>query len=217
MFSTASEWTMSFSRRVFLRWTAFFSAALAVTRRNAAAHPWSSTQPATQAAVLPGLDATALGPLAHAVLPAELGLARIERETLAFAKWIAGYREGEELLHPYGSERLGKTGPSPAAKWIEQLRALSTAAETTHKRPFATLTVEQRAALVQQALAGIQFNARVPAPIAAPHVALGLLAHFLESPDATNLAYNRIIDPKQCRPLANSPKEPVSLQRGGRA
>ncbi len=208
---------MSLPRRVFLRWSAFAAATVAVARRSARAQ----AKPATGASELKGLDAKALVPLAEAVLPAELGAARTARAATLFAKWIAGYREGEELLHPYGSERLGTTGPSPAAKWTEQMRALASAAETIHRRPFAVLSVEQRTTLVQQALTGIQFTARVPAPIAAPHVAIALLAHFLESTDATNLAYSKIIDAKQCRPLASSPNEPVALQRaagrGGRA
>jgi len=48
-------------------------------------------------------------------------------------------------------------------------------------------------------------------------VAIALLSHFLASPSATNLAYDRVIDPNQCRPLAASPLEPVALRRGGRA
>ena len=208
---------MSLTRRVFIRWSALVTAALALARRTAQAQVKS----AAPAAELKGLEAAALVPLAEAVLPAELGAARTARTATLFARWIAGFREGEELLHPYGSERLGKTGPSPAAKWTEQLRALASAAEATHKRPFAVLSIAQRTALVQQALASVQITARVPAPIAAPHVAIALLAHFLESTDATNLAYNRIIDPKQCRPLAKSPNEPIALQRaasrGGRA
>ena len=162
-----------------------------------------------------GLEGNALVPLAHVVLPAELGVARIDRAAVEFSKWIAGYREGEETLHPYGSERLGKTGPSPAAKWTQQLRDLSTAAETKYKKPFSALQDIQRADLVREALAGVQVNARVPAPIAAPHVALALLAHFLNSPEATNLAYNKTIDAKQCRPLAKSSSEPVALQKAG--
>ena len=208
---------MGLTRRVFLRWSALATAALAFARRSARAQA-KSTAPAAE---LKGLDATTLVPLAEAVLPAELGAARTARAAMLFSRWIAGYREGEELLHPYGSERLGTTGPSPAAKWTEQMRALASAAETAHRRPFAALSVAQRTTLVQQALTGIQFTARVPAPIAAPHLAIALLAHFLESTDATNLAYSKIIDPKQCRPLASSPNEPVALKRaagrGGRA
>jgi len=211
---------LKLTRRLFLRWSALASAALAITRRRARAQSKPSapiTGAATSSAApqgqLTGLDAKALLPLAQAILPSELGAARIERANAAFAQWIAGYREGEELLHPYGSERIGATGPSPAVKWATQLAALDDAARGAHGKPFRELPVADRAALVQQALAGVQFAARVPAPIAAPHVALGLLAHFLGSADATNLAYNKVIDPRKCRPLTTSPREPVALQR----
>jgi hypothetical protein len=205
---------MNLTRRVFLRWSALASAALGVMRRRGYAQSKPGVQPPGE---LKGLEAKALLPLAHAVLPSELGAARIERATGAFAHWIAGYRENEELIHPYGSERIGATGPSPAGKWATQLTELNAAARAAHQRTFQELPVADRTALVQQALAGVPFNPRVPAPIAAPHIALGLLAHFLDSPDATNLAYDKVIDPKQCRPLATSPREPVALQRGGRA
>ena len=202
---------MSLTRRVFLHWSAIASAALTVARRTAQ----SQAKSTARGADIPGLEAKVLLPLAQVVLPAELGAARIERATIAFSTWIAGYREGEELLHPYGSERIGKTGPSPAPKWIAQLHDLSTAAESKYKKPFGALQEIQRADVLRDALAGVQFNARVPAPIAAPHVAVALVAHFLESTEAKNLAYEKVIDAKTCRPLATSPNEPVALQRAG--
>ncbi len=217
---------MRFTRRVFVRMTAALATMVAAARRAAHAGgaaegaPGSSAPLAAsgqaQAAEIRGLEARALRPLADVVLPAELGAARIERATAAFARWIAGYREGEELLHPYGSERIGTTGPSPAAGWAAQLVALDAAARATHGSAFASLTVEQRTAVVTDALSRVPYGARVPAPLAAPHVSLALVAHFLESSDAVNLAYGRVIDPRQCRPLAASPREPVAIGRGGR-
>jgi hypothetical protein len=208
---------MSLTRRVFLRWSAITSAAFAFARRGAGAQAKPAvTQAPKQPGALKWLDVPSLLPIAYVVLPAELGIPRIEKATIAFSRWIANYREGEELLHPYGSERISKTGPSPVAKWAEQIRALDESAATkgTHRLPFASHTLADRTAILSEALAGVQFNARVPSPIAAPHVALALLAHFLDSPDATNLAYEKVINAKQCRPLADSPKEPVALQRG---
>lgn len=210
---------MELTRRVFVRWSTFASAALAFARRGAGAQ---STPTAKQPGALKWLDVQSLLPIAYVMLPAELGAPRIERATVEFAKWIANYRENEELLHPYGSERISKTGPSPAVKWAEQVRALNEAAAANdpHAHGFTFQSVADRTALLGAALAEVQFSARVPSPAAAPHVALALLAHFLDSPDATNLAYSKVINAKQCRPLADSPKEPVALQRaarGGRA
>mgnify|MGYP003334866711 CR=1 FL=1 len=163
-----------------------------------------------------GIDQARLLPLAQAVLPGELGPAMTERAAGEFARWIAGYRAGEETLHPYGSERLGATGASPVAAWTAQLTALDTAAQARHSHPFRDVSVADRRALVEGALATVQVGARPPAVAAAPHVAIALLAHFLESKDAANLAYGRVIDAKQCRPLADSPKMPVPLRRAAR-
>jgi hypothetical protein len=207
---------MTFTRRVFLRWSAITSAALgAIPMFRRRAHGQGRTGTAARESV--GLEVAKLLPMAYAVLPAELGAARLERATTAFARWVAGYREGEETVHPYGSERLGATGASPAKKWADQLAALNTRARSEKQRPFAELPVEERQALVGAALNELQVTARIPSAIAAPHVALALLAHFLDSPEARNLAYERTIDPRTCRPLANSPKEPVAIRRAGRS
>lgn len=208
---------MSLTRRLFVRWSAAASAALAVIpglRRSVDAQGRAAAAAPPQAA--PGLTVSALLPLAYAVLPAELGGARIERAATAFARWIGSYKAGEETLHPYGSDRLGATGASPAAKWAGQLRALDIAARNAHGGPFSEQTLVDRTALVQAALAKEQLGARLPSPISSPHVAVALLAHFTESAEGVNLAYARTIDPKQCRPLAASPNIPIASGRGGR-
>ena len=161
----------------------------------------------------PAVRGSTLRPLAEAVLPSELGPAGVERAAGAFARWIAGYREGEELLHPYGSDRISRTGPSPAARWVEQLTALEREARARHGVAFAALPRAQRDQLVRDALSPVEVGARVPAPSSAPHVALALLAHWLDSPEATNLCYRRRIDPRTCRPLRDAPREPVALSR----
>jgi hypothetical protein len=165
-----------------------------------------------------GLELRRLLPVAHVVLPAELGSARVERATAEFSRWIANFREDEETLHPYGSDRLGATGASPAAAWAGQLAALDSmaSARDPQKRPFGLTTNEIKHEVLSQALAGLRLTARVPSAISAPHVAIALLAHFLESPEAHNLAYERTIDPKTCRPLVASSREPVALRRAGR-
>lgn len=199
---------MPLSRRLFLRWSAAASAILTAVRRAPA-------QGRAPAAAPVGLDQAKLLPLAQAVLPGELGAAMTERAAGEFARWIAGYRPGEETLHPYGSEKLGATGASPVAAWTAQLAALDAAAQAKHSRSFRDVSVADRRALVESVLATVQVGARPPAVAAAPHVAIAQLAHFLESKDAANLAYGRVIDAKQCRPLADSPKMPVPLRRAG--
>lgn len=208
---------MTFSRRLFLRWSALASAAataLPLLKRRLGAQQRGPTPPRE----LKGLEIRRLLPVAYVVLPAELGPARIERATAQFARWIANYKEDEETLHPYGSDRLGATGGSPAKAWAEQLAELDTmaGARSPHGHPFAQATNETKHEVLSQALAGLRLTARLSAPLASPHVAIALLSHFLQSPEAHNLAYQRTIDPRTCRPLAASPTEPVALRRAGR-
>lgn len=209
---------MSVTRRLFVRLTAVASTAFAAlpfvasrTRGQGRAAGRAPLQGAS------GLDVPALLPLASTVLPAELGAARIERVTAAFTRWIGAFKAGEETLHPYGSDRLGATGASPAAKWVDQLTALDAAARAAHGGVFREQSLANRTALVQAALANEQLGARLPSPITAPHIAVALLAHFAESAEGVNLAYARTIDPKQCRPLAASPSIPLPISRGGRS
>ena len=77
---------------------------------------------------------------------------------------------------------------------------------------FAALAQEQRQALVRTSLAG-ERGEGLPSPLAARHVAIALLAHFYESPAATDLCYDARIGRQQCRPLAAQAQAPVSLDR----
>jgi hypothetical protein len=52
---------------------------------------------------------------------------------------------------------------------------------------------------------------RLPAPLAAGHVALALLAHWASSPAAWDLAYGARITPATCRPLADAPRKPLPI------
>jgi hypothetical protein len=152
------------------------------------------------------LDPARLRALASAVLPTELGSAGLERTVLAFEQWLAGYREGAELLHGYGSGEIRVTGPSPALRWVSQLEALGPS--------FASLPLGERQALVRAALG----NGRVagfPPIDRAPHVAVGLLAFFYESSVATDLCYEAVIGRNSCRPLSTSSRAPLPLARGG--
>jgi hypothetical protein len=52
-----------------------------------------------------------------------------------------------------------------------------------------------------------------PAVGDANHVAVGLLAHFLDSADAADLCYDAQIGKNRCRPLAASSRKPLPLAR----
>lgn len=152
------------------------------------------------------LDPARLRALADAVLPTELGDDGVERVARGFERWLAGYREGAELLHGYGSHEIRVTGPSPALRWAGQLDALP--------RNFATMNRADREAAVRRAVAtpGARFDALPPID-RAPHVAVGLLAFYFSSPEATDLCYEARIGPNGCRPLADASRRPLPLAR----
>ena len=175
----------------------------------AAAVPTLALARRAHAAALAHLEADPrdLDALADAVLPSELGRAGIARVTADFRAWGAGYRENAELVHGYGTSRLRFTGPTPLTRWTTQLDALDAAARSAHARAFRDLSREDRAALVRAALAKERLD-RMPPVGAANHVAIALLAHFYDSPDAADLCYGAKIGKAICRPLGASPREP---------
>lgn len=161
-------------------------------------------------------DPRTLRALGAAVLPSELGDAGIAAAVREFERWIAGYREGAELVHGYGTSTLERAGPTPATRWATQLDALDVAAQRAHARPFAAATVLQRRALVQSDLARFALD-RLPPIGRAPHVALALLAHFYGTAEATDLCYGVRIMRQHCRPLAASTRAPLPLLGARRA
>jgi hypothetical protein len=183
-------------RRKFLAWTAgLVPVAVIVRRAHAAAIAELVAAPET-------LDALGL-----AILPGELGEAQIRRVVASFRRWLDGYKEGAELLHAYGGSRLSFAGPTPATRWMPQLDALESAAQTSHGRSFSAITIDQRRAIVRTALASERAGA-VPAPERATHVATALLGHFYTSPQATDLCYTVTIGRNTCRPLSKSSQKP---------
>lgn len=154
--------------------------------------------------------------LGAAILPSEMGKARLEIASDAFWRWMNGYRAGAELLHPYGSPRIGYAAASPVPTWVTQLNALDRAARDQHQKAFAALGVNERQALVRDALSDFK-GERLPSVASAPHVALGLLAHFYDSSDATDLCYRARIGRNKCRPLAQNGRKPLPLAEAPRA
>jgi Gluconate 2-dehydrogenase subunit 3 len=161
-----------------------------------------------------GLDVATLTRIGEVVLPSELGAAGIARVSRAFAAWIAGFKPGAELVHPYGSADLRFAGTSPLPRWRQQITALQSAARTAHGRGFTAVTRDQREALLRTALANERID-RMPSPLNANHVALALVAYYFGSAEATDLCYRAQIGQNQCRPLVNSPREPLPLARSG--
>jgi hypothetical protein len=197
------------SRRTFVGWIGALGAMLGARRVRADVAPHDSAQPAA-------LPPAPLAALAAAVLPSELGAAGTAKAVREFARWVAEYRAGAEVLHGYGTDELTTLPALPLATWRAQLAALETAASSAHGKSFEALGLVERQGVVRQALAGRRMTG-MPEVAAAPHVAIALLSHFYGSADATDLCYGVQIGPKQCRPLVHNGREPLPLARGGRA
>lgn len=153
--------------------------------------------------------------LGEALLPSELGAARVAAIVDGFQRWIAGYREHAELVHGYGTSKLEWTGPTPATRWSVQLDELDRAGQRAHARPFAALTIAQRQHVVLTEHDVFKAD-RIPPTAKSPHVALALLSHFYGSYAATDLCYDAQIMRENCRPLAVSSRKPLTLARTAR-
>jgi len=187
-------------RRVFLQsLSALAPAAAACTSRAAA--PGATT-----------VDPSLLRALATVVLPTELNTTGVDQVTAAFLTWLEGYRPAAELNHDYGSGEIRYAGGHPAPGWNAQLQALNLEAQARHLSSFTELSNEQRLELVAAALRGERVT-EFPQPQYAYHVAVGLLAFYYATPEATDRAYRAEIGTNRCRPLGDAPNQPRPIPR----
>jgi hypothetical protein len=149
--------------------------------------------------------------VAQVVLPEELGEDGIARATTGLEDWVADYRPAVELTHGYGTGNLEYTPAHPGPGWAAQLDALDLEARARFGSPFAALSRDQRDGMIRQQLAR-EREERLPDPAQARHVAIGLLAWWARTPEATNLCYQASIDPYSCRPLARQVQQPSALE-----
>ncbi len=160
------------------------------------------------------IDPSTLGALARFALPQSLKPEERQAIVTGFERWLAAYRGGAELLHGYGTDTIRRSPPSPAPKWRAQLRALEQAARHHHGRSFAEVSQDQAIGLLDKALEDIH-TPLLPALVTAPHVALGLLAYYIDLPTGYDRAYGGHIQRFGCRPLAKNPDRPEPL--GGKS
>ncbi len=160
------------------------------------------------------IDPSTLAAVARVALPQSLQ--PDERQTIVagFESWLAAYRGGAELLHGYGTDTIRRSPPSPAPKWRAQLKALEQAARHRHGRSFAEISQAEGVGLLDKALEDIH-SPLLPAIVTAPHVALGLLAFYIDLPAGYDRAYGGHIQRFGCRPLAKNPDRPEPL--GGKS
>ncbi len=148
--------------------------------------------------------------LGEAVLPDEIGAEGAARISDEFITWIANYSSSAELNHAYGSSDLSFTGNLPTTQWMEQLQQLDVMARDRFSRSLIESNNDERHELLRDVLAEFP-EAQLGDPARAEHVAIGLLAFFYRTPEATDLAYRASIKKRQCRPLGDSASQPISL------
>jgi hypothetical protein len=154
-------------------------------------------------------DDPRLASLAEVVLPAEADRKRALR---AFTDWIAGYREGADTDHGYGTTRVRPTGPPPSRNYGAQLAALDAAARTAGSTGFAAASVAARRAVVEAAIAEAKVERLTARPTGA-HIATDLMGHYFNSPDGSDLCYRAAIARDACRALPGSDRPPAPLKR----
>lgn len=153
------------------------------------------------------LDAESLRAIGVAVLPSGLSTDGVNRVVNAFQRWLSEYRPGAELLHGYGTDEIRVASESPAVRWQRQLGELQEAAHRELGGDLPDVQSEQLRELIRGKLANESIDI-FPAPARARHVAVGLLAFFYASPDATDLCYDAAIRKNACRPLSKVSEKP---------
>jgi hypothetical protein len=199
---------MSSNRRTFLKQAAMATAAAAAAGRTKVA---AAAEPPARV-----LDAPLLAAVGDAVLPESLGAAGRARAVRSFAQWLAGYKPVSEEMHGYGNQEITYTAADPAPGWNAQLEGIDLLAQRKHRRGFAALNVAARRDLIRLQLARQRGGTLPSNPLAAPHVAVALLAHWADSSEATDLAYGARIAKGNCRLLADSPRKPLPLAPSGK-
>lgn len=170
------------------------------------------TRTAESIEIAESLPQDVLHALGEAVLPSELGPQGIDRVVVGFQTWVQQYQPVAELNHGYGTGEIEYTPADPTPGWGSQLRALDLEAQKRYARSFVQLTPEARREMIRGKLAGDGLD-RLPTTAAAQHVAVGLLAYFYDTSEATDLCYQAEIRRYQCRPLSLASQKPASLQR----
>ena len=168
---------------------------------------------ASQANAPPADTLRAIG---AAVLPvADLGPDGIDRVVSDFEAWIDGFEPAAEMPHAYlnrGLSNIRYGPPHPGPRWAAQIEALELEANRRLRSTFAELSIENRRSLIQGQM-GRDALERLPSPGQARHLAVGLMAYFYASSEATDLCYRASIGRFKCRRLASLGREPRPLAR----
>lgn len=155
------------------------------------------------------LDPAVLRAVGDVVLPGELGAGGRDEAVRGFEAWLDAFEPVAELNHGYGTSEIQYGPPDPAPRWAAQLRALEVEARKRHDAGFTELDPEERRALLESRIE--DEGPGFPSPARARHVAVGLLAWWLETPGATDRCYGAEIGKETCRGIGSAPERPAPL------
>jgi hypothetical protein len=158
------------------------------------------------------LNTETMRAIGEVVLPSELGADGMTRVLEDFRRWLADFEPVAELTHGYGSAEIRYGPADPAPRWQAQLEALELEARKRHGQGFAALSRDERQVLLRREAS--REGPGMPNPLQAQHVALGLMAYFFGTPEATDLCYRADIGAYRCRGLQSAVVEPAPLQAG---
>jgi hypothetical protein len=197
------------TRRIVLRLVAALAASWPLSSLKVFAHVAASPQNG---------QATTLAAVAEVVLPSSLTADERRAAVTAFFNWIAGYREGAEMGHGYGSTRLRNTGPLPATAYPAQLEALESAARARGATSLGALSPADRRVVIEDALTTPSRVTQLPDRPNGTHVVADFMGMFFNSSEGYNLAYRAAIDREDCRGLdgSESAPGPWPIRQGGR-
>ncbi len=160
----------------------------------------------------PTLDPELLRAVGRIALPTELDDDGVEEVVSDFERWLDGYEPAAEQNHGYGTSEI-RYGPSdPAFRWAAQLEALDAEARKRHERGYVELDRRLQREILRGRLD--PEGDGVPSPLRARHVAVGLLARWLETPEATDRCYGVRIRARSCRGLSETTERPRPLTAG---
>ncbi|HEY3739289.1 MAG TPA: hypothetical protein VGL53_05570 [Bryobacteraceae bacterium] len=145
----------------------------------------------------PGDQESTLKALASTVLPPSMGAA--EEWAIRFAAWVRGYTPGAEMEHGYGFTKLEERPPSPAPRYVNQLRELAA-------KGFVAASPSDRLALVEASLADAKALPRIPA---GANVAADLMSFYFHSAEAADTCYDADIRADACRGFTRVGESPL--------
>ena len=151
----------------------------------------------------PGGQEATLEALASIVLPSSLGKAKADELAMSFIRWVRGYSPGAEMEHGYGFTRLEARPPSPAPRYVEQLRQLA-------GKGFVAMKPAEQAALIEASLSPVKSLPRIPA---GENVVADLMSFYYFSAQAADTCYDADIHSDACRGFAHAGASPARRER----